>query len=130
MLGTLLVAVVSMRQAKATADSAVQQARESAGGPVYESTTQRNAEFQKQRRILYGETLDALINYSLCGEADEEARRTCKGELLRAVRKAQIVARDTLREKLNHLADNPDAFDTRAVSHLAQAMNKDARKDG
>ncbi|MFF9767283.1 hypothetical protein ACF1GT_11815 [Streptomyces sp. NPDC014636] len=130
MLGTMSVALVSMKQAKATADSAVQQARESAGGPVYESSTQRNAEFQKQRRLLYGETLEALVNYSLCGEGEEGARRMSKGELLRTVRKAQIVAHDTLREKLNHLADNPDTFDACAVNALARAMSEDARKDG
>ncbi|MFF2791978.1 hypothetical protein ACFVT6_35370 [Streptomyces sp. NPDC058049] len=124
-VGTTSVALVGMWQAKSTADSAVQQARESAGGPVYGSASQRNAEFQNDRRKLYGAVLEALITYS---HAEGEDRGQAEAKLLQAVRKAQIVAHDPLRKKLNSLANDPNAFAGNDGNDLAQAMNEDARK--
>ncbi|MER5463816.1 hypothetical protein ABT010_24620 [Streptomyces sp. NPDC002668] len=123
--GSVSVALVGMWQAKSTADSAVRQARESAGGPVYGSASQRNAEFQNDRRKVYGAVWEALIAYS---HAEEEARGQAQANLLQAVRKAQIVAHDPLRKKLNNLANDPKAFDGNDGNDLAQAMNEDPRK--
>jgi hypothetical protein len=128
--GTVVVALVGMRQNKATAQAAIQQAREAAGGPVYESTTDRNAAaFQMHRWQLYGEVCDRFAEYSLNGDADANSMKKLQADLFKGVRKAQIVADAPLREQLNKLAASPDAFGIAEFNDLVRVMNEDARAD-
>ncbi|MFD4868863.1 hypothetical protein [Streptomyces sp. NPDC058412] len=120
-----LAAEAAVEQARLTAKAAVEQAQETAGGPSHLAATQRNAEFQSQRREFYGVIMEHLVDYKY--NMDDLSAKA-EGDLMRAVRRGQVVAREPLRGKLNILANGLDSFDGDALNDLARAMYEDAKE--
>ncbi|MFA7763387.1 hypothetical protein [Streptomyces sp. NRRL S-448] len=120
-----LTTEAAVEQAQLTAKAAVEQAQETAGGPSHLAATQRNAEFQSRRRELYGVIMEHLVDFEY--NMDESSAKA-QGDLMRAVRKGQVVAREPLRGKLNVLANGLGSFDGDALNDLARAMYEDAKE--
>lgn len=117
LIGGLGAGAFGLWSASLSGSASVRAASEAAGGPIHDSGSARNAQFQNQRRTEYAALLEALTDDKLSAEVP---RRTAKALL--------VVREEGLRKELESLLEHPSEVQGKKLSQLAWEMNLDAGK--